>query len=85
MGIAEVAIWTAAQQLAQAGAAYLGRISPPPTNPWAAAAVAVGQQLAANAATAFGYAITAAEAEFGATQSAEAAVVSELGTLPPIT
>ena len=45
MGIEELALLVAAQQFAQAVAALLGRITPPPTNKWAAAAVAVGKQL----------------------------------------
>lgn len=84
MGIEEVAVFTAALQLSQAVNAYLGKISPPPSNPWAAAAVIVGQQLAKNAATAFASALAASEAEFKIMQTAEKGVVADLHALPPI-
>lgn len=85
MGMAEVAVFTAALQLSQALKAYLGRINPPPSNIWAAAALVVGQQLASNAVLAFSSAVAAASAEFKTQQTAEKSVVSDLAILPPIT
>jgi len=85
VGIAEVAVFKAAQQLCQAGSAYLGAINPPPTNPWAAAACVVGKKLLDNAAKGFGWAVDAAKSELDATQLAEKKVGQQLTTLPDIT
>lgn len=85
MGIEEVALLVALQQLAMAGKAYLAKISPLPVNVWAKAAVLVGQQIAANVATGAVLGLAAAKAEFATTQTQEAGVVAGLSALPPIT
>ena len=84
MGIRELALFLAAQQLCQAVATYLSEIVPPPTNPWAAAALNVGEQLATNAAVACGAGVTAAYQELNATLSAQSSAASTLKSLPPI-
>lgn len=85
MGIRELALFVAAQQLAQATAAYLGGITPMPSNPWLAGLCRVGHLLAQNAVVAFQAGIDAASAEAKATRTAEATASSSIQALPPIT
>ncbi len=85
MGAEEVALLVLLQQVAMAVGAYLGKITPPPANVWAKAAVVVGQQLAANVAKGAALGITAAVAEFNTTNVQEKTFVNGIQTLPPIT
>ncbi len=84
MGIEEVAILTALQQFGQAASAYLAKIAVVPTGPYMTAAIAVGQQVAANITAAATYGLAAATAEFTTSNDAEKKVVQQLGALPPI-
>ncbi len=85
MGIEEIAVFTAFNQLSQAVGAYLTRTQGTPTSYYAIAAIKVGIQLCAAVTKATSYAIAAASAEFATTQGAESSVVSALKGLPPIT
>lgn len=84
MDLSTLAWLTAASQFAQATSAFLGKISPPPTNPWAAAAVAVGKQLATNAANVLAQGVTAAQNEFALSNKDDKQVAGTLANLPPI-
>ncbi len=85
MGAEEVALLVALQQFASAVQVYLSKITPPPKNVWAAAAVQVGAQLAANVAKGAALGLTAAVAEFNTTSSQEKTFVTAVQALPPIT
>jgi hypothetical protein len=84
MGIEEIVLLVAGQQFSQALAAYLAKIGPGTTNVYAAAAIAVGQQLAANAAKGCAIGLTAATSEFSNTQSNESVAATALLNLPTI-
>jgi hypothetical protein len=83
--IAEVALLTLLAQLQGAALAYLNRIAPLVTDPYAKAGVAVGQQLLTNAGTALTAGLSAANAEFSVANAEEVIVQSTLSGLPPIT
>lgn len=85
MGIAELAAFEFGLQVSQAACAFLGKISPLPTNVYAKAAVLVGQQFSYNACAAFKLGVKAAAAELATTQAQEAAAATALQGLPPIT
>jgi len=85
MGIEEIALLTALEQIASAIVAYLTRIQPVVSDPYGVAAVVVGIQLATNLESAASAGILAAMSEFSATQAAELNASVELGNLPPIT
>jgi len=85
MGIEEIILITAAQQVAQGTAAFLSQAMPGTTNPWALAACKVGIQLANNVVKACDAGLQAATAEFNTTQIQEKKVVTALAQLPPIT
>ena len=85
MGAEEVAWLVAGQQLAMAVHAYLTRIAPSVTSPFAKAAIAVGQQLSANIMVGMAAGLSAASAEFSTTNSQEKNFVSAVSGIPPIT
>jgi hypothetical protein len=85
MGAEEVALLVALQQFANAVSVYLGKITPLPTNVFAAAAVTVGKQLAANVAKGAALGLVAAQNEFTTTNSQEKAFVTGISALPPVT
>jgi len=84
MGLREVVLLLAAQQLAQAVSVYLTAIQPSVTNPYWAAGVAVGVQLANNVATGITAGLVAANEEFDTANSAESTVAGALAAIPPI-
>lgn len=85
MGAEEVALLALLKMIGQAGTALFGRITPKPTNVWAAAAVAVGIQVSANITTAATAALVAANMEFATTQNEEVTFVNSVNALPSIT
>lgn len=82
MGVTEVTLIEAGLQLAQAGSAFLARVKP--TNTWAVAAVAVGQQIFANIAAGCKLGLAAATAEFATSNAAEKTFAASVVALPPI-
>ena len=84
MGVEEIVLLLATQQLGQATAAYLTKIGTSVTSPFAKAAISVGLQLSANVVKGCTAGLVAANAEFTASNAQEKTAVAALNALPPI-